>query len=471
MRVTLRNLSSEELTIRHIESRSNELLAPASDAVVQDNFIVLHGASSSEGDPFHLWFGSGWEDADLCLGVNHSKVQGYIEYADLPSCIQEGPLRDSPRLSEMAPTVVVQELNDDFTEGIQGNRWLLMRKQWGGPGNNGVVEGNVALERHVTPSGEKPCAVLYASGDLCEGRQPIGVTKSGAEASGPDRCKRVGGVICTRDHFEAGTSFETRLKIEAPVGVCAAMWTFHYEEHYPAAGSPSETNPEDLLYHPEDHWRQGSDEDGWYTVDNHEIDIEVPGTAGPYCPLATSEGGPMGGFTPDFRHARLNTFVGETEATYTGEFQELPSEQNDKAWHLWRFDWHARMGEVLPDQQVGLDPGTGLTVNLATHNPCCRTADGWREPEGSRVEFFIDGVLVKNLSSNVPVRPMNLTIGLWFPLWAMAPGRGADFDRAKMVLDYVRVAPLERPLGLSTPCISESFPGISLLEPVGLDTV
>lgn len=354
---------------------------------------------------------------------------------------------------------IIDCLQDDFSQGISPSHWTAMHKQWGGAPwdgnegtNNGVSRENVKSERHLTPRGEKLCAVVHAHGDRYAPANmlPCGVGKNGTTAAGPARCQRVGGVLTTKHFFEPGTSFYARLRIDAPVGVCAAFWTFHYAENYASHAGAHVANPKELMYHPEPEWRDGNDEDGYYSVDNHEIDIEVPGTGGPYNPHAASAADSS--LRPDYEHARLNTFIGEKDGTYTGDFMRLPSVQNDGKWHTWRVDWHARMGELVPECQVSFDPKTRHPVNTTTHNPVCRTADGWRETVGDQVHFIIDGQPVHTIATHVPSRPMNLNLGLWFPLWAMEEGKGADFDTAKMVIDEVKVTPLDRPGNLVTPC-------------------
>ena len=111
---------------------------------------------------------------------------------------------------------------------------------------------------------------------------------------------RTGAAIATRDYFGAG-SYEVRMKIAEPLGVCSAIWTFYY-----------------------------SDEDYYYGVPivNHEIDIELPGRPGaPNEHIA-------------FDKALMNTWVGEKAHLYTANYTQLDNHMNDNQFHTWRFDWH-----------------------------------------------------------------------------------------------------------------------------------
>ena len=165
--------------------------------------------------------------------------------------------------------------------------------------NGGVLAENVALR-----DGQ---LVLTARGDLYEG--PVrGVNK---DMSVRTDGKRTGAAIATKAYFASG-SYELRMKVAPSLGVCSAIWTFHYQEFYP--GDPGYVSKP-----------VGGDD--YYAV-NHEIDIELPGRPGP----ANVDIG--------FDRALMNTWVGENDDEYQVTYASLPSPQDDGAFHTYRFDWH-----------------------------------------------------------------------------------------------------------------------------------
>lgn len=177
---------------------------------------------------------------------------------------------------------------DDFSDGLDQNKWLIAHKTWNS--NGGVVYDNVYLDDDA----EK--VVLKAHGSFYSG-DVMGLKKVGGQYIRKDTGVRTGAAIVTRDYFGAG-SYEVKMKIAPELGVCSAMWTFFYSEEN---GMP---------------------------ITNHEIDIELPGRPGP----AHTDIG--------FNRALMNTFVGEIDSLSTANFTELDSYLNDGQFHVWRFDWH-----------------------------------------------------------------------------------------------------------------------------------
>ncbi len=128
------------------------------------------------------------------------------------------------------------------------------------------------------------------------------------------------------------------------------------------------------------------------TIENHEIDIEFPGR-------------PSDGAAPSYRYALLSTWRGLAEGEWTTVFKALPATIADGKFHVLRFDWQP--------------PDAG--------------SQGF-------VAFYIDGSLIETIRKDVPNKPGNLWLGLWFPLkWAGVP----DFSTAEMKVDWVRISPLK----------------------------
>jgi Glycosyl hydrolases family 16 len=126
--------------------------------------------------------------------------------------------------------------------------------------------------------------------------------------------------------------------------------------------------------------------------ENHEIDIEFPGR-------------PSDDGAPSLGYVMFSTWRGLAKGQWTTAFEALPGTVTDGKFHDLRFDWHP------PD--VG--------------------------SQGS-VAFYIDGRLLETIRTNVPSKPGNVWLGLWFPpKWAGVP----DFSTAEMKVDWIRISPLD----------------------------
>lgn len=120
---------------------------------------------------------------------------------------------------------------------------------------------------------------------------------------------------------------------------------------------------------------------------NHEIDIEMPGR-----PASEKTG--IG-----FDYALCNTWIGEDADRYTTGYTNLPGRMDDGDFHDFRFDWHY-----------------------------------------DRVEYYVDGALVRTNRSHVPNMPGEFWVGVWFPKgWTGTP----DFDEAEAVVDDFSYTPYE----------------------------
>jgi len=154
-------------------------------------------------------------------------------------------------------------------------------------------------------------------------------------------------------------------------------------------------------YYPGEPEYEAAGATGSYYEVNHEIDIEMPGR-----PSSNAE--------PSFNYALCNTFVREN--TQTTNFTELANAQNDGNWHTYRFDWHTGDKNEIP-----------------------------------RVDYFVDGVLVKTCTTNIPTNAGRFWIGIWFPCSADLDKDGicetgwagtANFDTAIFEIDSVKITPL-----------------------------
>ena len=188
---------------------------------------------------------------------------------------------------------------DDFDDtSVDANKWYVLRKQWGGNNaNGGVVEDNVSVS-----GGNLNLAGLgnYYDGSV------TGINKDGSSRSDG---KKTGGGIATKEYLGSGI-YEVRMKALPDFGAVSTIWTFHYQEYYPADQEYIDNN--------------GT---GTYWASNHEIDIEIPGR-----PAAAHEN-----FSFDYLLA--NVWQGERENEYDANY--LNSGDNaDGLFHDYKFIWH-----------------------------------------------------------------------------------------------------------------------------------
>lgn len=271
---------------------------------------------------------------------------------------------------------------DDFTGStLDIEKWWYMRNHWGNGKtykNNGVIPENVIVKNNK--------AYFGANGDNYSGDLK-GVRKANPDLYQDQPGTRVGGCIVSDKYYGSG-SYEVRMKLPPKLGVCTALWTFHYQEVY--SDDPDYADYMDQGFQP-----QGSDDMGWYVTPNHEIDIEIP----------TALKGQNEYTECSYRNARLNTWVGELN--YTDEFIDMGFEQNDGKFHDYRFDWHTG--------------GNG---------------------EKPRVDFYVDGKFIYSSTKDIPFIKGRFTLGTWFPQWA---GGKADFDRIFLEIDWVKITPFNEP--------------------------
>jgi hypothetical protein len=172
------------------------------------------------------------------------------------------------------------------------------------------------------------------------------------------------------------------MKVAPQMGVCSAVWTFHWSDV-------------DTAEHP-------VPPSGYH---NHEIDFEFPGRpAGPREDIS-------------FEHGLLNTWIGEDDGSLaemvTG-YTDLGQAQDDGEWHTYTFKWHT------------CDPTATDQFSSGADNP-------------RRVEFYVDGALVRTtVGPSIPTRAGTLNVGAWFPAeWAGDPA----FETATLLVDTVKFTP------------------------------
>jgi len=199
---------------------------------------------------------------------------------------------------------------DDFQQGFDFNKWVVIRKKFG-KNNNGIVPLNVDINDDYL--------ILRANGDLYNG--PVqGVEKSGGTYPYNGQRTRVGGGVFTKQYFGSGT-YEVRAKVMPYFGAYSAFWTFFYEE------------------------------DAGKVVYNDEIDIELPGRPSP-------------SGNANFGYILGNTFRTEVDlqTNFIDQQKVTGVLLNDGLFHTYRFDWFSGNNVTTPyvkfyidDKQVGIN--------------------------------------------------------------------------------------------------------------------
>lgn len=271
-----------------------------------------------------------------------------------------------------------EAFSDDFSSPATIDKnYNILRSQWGGA-NGGVVPENVFIR-----DGE---LILRANGDLYGGNIQ-GVDRSGNPKIHTDPNDpllgqpwkhRVGGVI----QYNKTTGFgryEVDCLIPNELGVAYAIWTFKYQEIYPNDPRYPEFKSEFLH-------EQGNLADGFYTVRNHEIDIEFP---------SHLSGGTLS--DPSLGNFKANNWTGELQ------------------------NWDVPYGspgywEEYDTQLVSVT-GAGLTT-IADGNYHKLRFDWYPD----KVEYYIDDVLIRTNfqttfpdSATIPNIAGQFVFGVWFP--------------------------------------------------------
>lgn len=376
------------------------------------------------------------------------------------------------------------------------DKFYALHKAWGGYANGGVVgeniyfqDGRLVLECHgkgydgnIQGVERNGLPKLHTIQD-----DPIWGTDP---KYGEPWTERVGCCIVSKDYYGFGR-YLVRTKIPQQLGVAPAWWTFHYEEVYP------ETPDYELLL-AEGLKREGSFNDGYYVVRNHEIDIEQPShlamgvfngwtevannviffdvneqyhigiqndmeannglwrlvdTESPNSQSSWIKVGTVVAErgNPDFGNLKCNTWIGETGSGNGWRFKDpqIPDSQNDEVY----FAALTPIGQMANDGEF--------------HDY------EWRWYK-DRVEFYFDGELKQINTAFIPDIPSRLTIGVWFPSgtssngtyapWEADPtktwaGMPADWNYQKMIVEKIVFEPYDDlTAGGSNRLIGESYP-------------
>jgi len=184
------------------------------------------------------------------------------------------------------------ELFDDFTDGLDPQKWLIADKAWGGD-NGGVIPANVEVVDGIVR--------LAAHGD----------NYTGDVVGHGGRTTRVGATIVTRDYYASGR-YEVRARVPQTLGAASAFWSYHYIEYHPS-------QPE--------YWTEPN------RIRNSEIDWEFP--------TARDDG--TQNDPVSFDYARANTWGGK----FGGEGGNVSLRPNigelvaDGEFHTYAYEWHA----------------------------------------------------------------------------------------------------------------------------------
>ena len=303
-----------------------------------------------------------------------------------------------PPLPEEARLV----LDEDWSDGIEAERWYVFRRHWGA-GNHGVVEDNVWVETEPDgEGGERQVLVCRAHGDEYEG-----------EVRGLwNRPDRVGGVIASREFFASGR-YEVEMRIghagrfaggppdpARPAGMVPAIWTYAGRTVRVPADEADRYHDDQPLYQPYlQEWGPGN---GFYWS---ELDFPEFGKQGDY----------RRGLYNTFTNKRHESLELEVPVEFGGEFHTYVSE--------WRTDLVELEG--VTDGQVMEHEGwwwiRDLEVPFESYlgNPLQRLgADRYAVHTGTVVRHWIDGQYVGENRRFVPSMAAQLTLGVWLPDWA-----------------------------------------------------
>lgn len=271
---------------------------------------------------------------------------------------------------------------------------------------------------------------------------------------------RVGGCFVTRDQYGPG-SYRVLARIPKEAGTKAegshggvvwAMWTFSYLEAYENSNNnQTKANPSQMAYPPNptplpqsveypkykqdeayqitknnpprtlNNLQNGDVNDGYFSVHNHEIDIEWPANS------AQLQGEDMKIHMGDDT-MNCNTWIGDTsdysptsKALYTQAMVRKKDGSfisNDGEFHEYRFDWRQ------PDPKA--DSGNGY------------------------VDFYFDEELVFRSKRFVPTRSGRFVFGLW-PAWWGSNYKKMNYDIVTVDIARVEIIP-------AVPTYNSSFP-------------
>lgn len=341
---------------------------------------------------------------------------------------------------------------EDWSQGVLPSKWYLYRKVFGS-GNNGVVPELVNIEQDVVNGVTKNVVTLTAQGDQTTSTI-LGVKRVDGQFVPADSAQRVGAAITTADYFASGV-YEVKMKIgspnnaplTAPAGLSPALFTFHYEEHYPSRSDKAGTklNLQDVQYQPL--IKQGNRTSGYYSTVNSEIDWPEFGKNG------------------DFNTAAYTAWTSEVvSTTQDADLSQYGINVLDGNYHTYRMVWQTELiPTTLVDSQVRSQGAYFYAFNSSTSPlqgyAVVKNFGIWYMYAGKSATFYVDGYQVGQITQNVPPVSARLTVLAWLPFWA-GP---ANWDQTKVYISEVSITP-SADIGdvLLQP---ESFPTDGLVPP------
>jgi hypothetical protein len=384
-------------------------------------------------------------------------------------------------MTKAAGTLAINFATDTNAATLFQQQYFGMAKAWGGA-NGGVSPENVYLQNNTL--------VFEAHGDLYDGTLQ-GYNRDGSlkihdipqdPAFGEPWTKRVGAVISSKEYCGYGR-YIVEAKLPTDIGVAPAFWTFHYGEVY-----PQDPRYEQLLA--QGLHRQGSFGDGYYVVENNEIDIELPSHNSMYVFATTAEM-----ITPNYNIV----WAGEKVAV-----AEDPDPSKNGTWQLtnaaapnllssWtkindeiQLIYQPRKDNMKCNNWKGeLGAGNGFTFGTDPFQDeffAMLTSIGKNVWDGTfhefrfdwyanRVAFFVDGQQVQVNTHFVPDVPGRWTLGLWFPSqpdpvkpWLVRPTGGwagsvANWKYQKMFVKRISHEPFSDAVaGGTNRLVGETYP-------------
>jgi hypothetical protein len=292
-------------------------------------------------------------------------------------------------------------LDEDWSQGINPEKWYVMRRHWGN-GHHGVVPENVRMgQEHGENGVARNILVCEAHGDQYDG--PVKGFRN--------RGNRVGGVIVSKAFFASGR-FEVTMRVGGtekldggpddparPIGTIPAIWVY--------AGWSTRVKPEladsyvaeNPMYQPYlQEWGRGN---AFYWS---ELDFPELGKKG------------------DFDHGLYNTFLAKQTDSIT-----YPVNVADGRFHTYTTEWRTTLIAMkdLRDDQVA-EHGQfwwvrDLKVPFGSYwgNPLKRRGpDQYATCQGLIARHWIDGKFIGENTKFVPCIAAQLSLGVWLPDWA-----------------------------------------------------
>lgn len=386
-----------------------------------------------------------------------------------------------PDAKALAPIVADFENNPTEAGRTVVNAFYPMAKAWGGA-NGGVAPENIYIQDNLL--------VFEAHGDSYDGSLQ-GYNRDGSPKKhdipndplfGNPWKRRVGAVMSTKEYCGYG-SFRITAKLPEKIGVAPAFWTFHYGEVYPQDPRYEQLLAQGLR-------RQGSYEDGYYIVENNEIDIELPSHNAMYVFATVAEM-----LTPNYNivwNGELVAVANDPDTSKNGTWKLINAAKPNLAesWvkvndEIQRLYQPTKFNMKCNNWKGELGGGNGFTFGtdpfqdeyLAMLTSLDRNVWDGRFHEfrfdwyADRVEFFVDGARVQVNSHFVPDVPGRWTVGLWFPSkpdrnepWKVDPlgawaGPVADWRYQKMLVSRMSFEPFtDTVAGGANRLVGETYP-------------